>query len=804
MAQRFFVCGFEGGPTHFGSNTPSTGDITVQSVIKRTGNYALRVNAQSGVSTSVLCDTAQTQIKRLFFRGYLYISSAPSVTRTLLRFGTNFAFADFAELRLTSTRHVAICNNGVVKATGTTQLPLNTFVRVEMAVDSVTRTASVRIDGGTEIDWVEFATTGNQILTTLALGAADTVASAFDVYWDDVVLDGTRWCGPGEVRRLDVNSVTAAADWTVTGAANAVSALQSVDDDTSYVACSGTVIGQAQALQVGVDSAGLGATVIRGVAFYTRHRLVSTAQNIDRIWSAIGLSAVASTVITPLTTSYSWSRFWHRSDTPVSWRLDVERLSEMRWGLYPQALGGGLRLSSAHIEVDVDTTANARPDPHRVFLASCDTGDTSEFTDVQGAPVASTTRVRTGIYSVATPAAPGVECAVRWLTDTGFEGGAFNEIFIRVYAWFESYPSTGTTVEFVHAGSGFNVQRAFGVLIDHAGHIAFTDGQFANPTPVNGWSSPVIPTGRWVKLDLWAQRQTVPDVLTGRMKFWIDDLLAHSTDAADISGIGAQGLYVGLMNNDSLTALAWYWDDFAIDLSARPENSKVLDMTPVATGVHTGTWTPTGAPSSAEAIDEAPTDDDVSYVLSPLSTNIADRISFTLPNLPAGATVVQHVQLAVRHKRHGAANGAIQYGLRTNNQTTGLAAIAPAAAYAWARRQLPYTDASGEWTPGLFNGSELVLGPNQATNASRVSNFRLTVEYNESSIGTLELIADGIVSSVGTLNLLADGIVSSVSTLELMADGIVIDESVPSIPGTQRSVVAHRVRRMLQGSGVVG
>lgn len=757
MARRLFVTGFEGGPGFTGHASPSNGNIVTQGAIKRTGNYALRVNAPSGVNSSLNLDTGLSGTPRLFFRGYLYVASAPTLTRTIFRIDTATPLNGYPEVRLTSTRQLTIGQNGTAVATGATQLPLNTWVRIEVGIYSTNtvRLISVRLNGATELDWQTWGGVGGGPASSMGsvfIGALDTGASAMDLYWDDVVIDVERWAGPGEVRLCAPAAVTASADWNLTGAADMVTALGIIDDNATYVACSGTVSGSTQAMMVSVAALGADVTVVRGACAYARvaRATGATAQNLDRRWSVGAIAANLGSPIAPAGTAYAWFRLFNRSDSPMGWRMDAERLAEMAWGVFPLSTGGGARVTAFFVEVDVETNPKARPDPRRAFIASCDTGDTSEFDGADGTPTASTTRVRTGTYAIRTFSSGSAQ-TLRWSTVADPEAASsLNELFMRAYVWMEAYPASGAgeaTVEFLHSGTGFNIQRVFGAMINSSGQIAITDRQFSTPTAINGWSTQILQTQRWVKVEAWVQRNSDgATALDGRMKIWLDDVLAMSSDAVEIPSIQNQTLFFGILNNTvSAVNVDWYWDDIAIDYGARVRSSKVLDMVPTATGFHAGAWAPTGAASASDALDEASADDDTSYVVSPLSTNATDAISFVLPDLPAVATQVQAVKIAVRFKRDGAVNGAIQYGARTNNQTLGLTGVTPGASYAWSRRLTKFTEAMGEWTTGLFNGSEIVLQPNQASNASRVTSARVTVEYVETELNNRELVADAIV-----------------------------------------------------------
>lgn len=787
MARRALVLGFEGGVNHTGNNAPTDGNITVQSTVKRTGNHALRVNAQSGVRSSLTLTTGGgTGDNTIFFRGYFRLASSSIGATPRMIWGMNSSsLSNWADLRLGTDRILRVHAGGTTAvATGSTPLTLNTWHCLEIGLNvsgtpNLARRIAVRLNDQTEIDWVSFASSGPTGVTTLSIGALDTVTGAFEAFWDDIAVDRERWCEPGEVHGIEIAAV--ASDntaWTNIGGAASKAAALSDASDATYLVSSGSGVGTQILFGLNPPPSALH---VRGAGLWLRvQRDGANLGNVAGSRRLDGQSETATGASTGATAA--WVSALHNSHGPIGY--DLDRVGEILWGFRSESTNPS-RVLRAHVEIDITNDPAQKAHSRRAFIASCDTGDTSEFTEVIGTPVASTTRVRTGTYAIRIRPAGTTSQAV--VTLISADVGPLNAFYGRFYLWIEARPNN--TVELLHIGTGFNTARRCGIQMNANGQLCFTDRDSLTNSPASPYSTATLRTSRWLQIEYWFQTATTSGGNDGRGMIWVDDQLVLSSNSLGIGSLSGVNTYLGVVNNQATNTCELYLDDIAVDYGTRIRSTKIVDLPITTIGTLPGTTWGTSGGTLVTAVAETPADEDTSYIISPLSNLLADSISYHLSDLPSPATFLHAVRVAVRARRDGSTNGIIQTGLRVNN-INGASGnnVTTTASYATTRQLQVTTQFMGAWTPGLYNGAEVIVMPASTANRSRVTNVRVTVEYVELTTGFYEVAADAYLVGANTRtrrsSLTATGFVLDPGP-GVTCDAIIHDPHHPSVEVTR-------------------
>jgi hypothetical protein len=256
--------GFETGD--LGECAGSSGTVSVQATVKRTGDYALRVNpvdADVGYAnlrkpaangSNAMLDLATTTV-----RGYLRVAARPASGAEMilaLDGGSGFKGA----LLLGSDGKLTIWDVGY-SAVGqsSTALALDTWYRVELRIGTGTAAAyALRVDG---TEWLSgTGSFGASNAYTLRVGKYEDSGGeqGLDVYWDDLLIDDADWPGAGEVRRLDPDGDGTYTDWT--GTYQDVDEVPPQDADTSYITTSTSGAAETVTLE-SCASAGVSGTI---------------------------------------------------------------------------------------------------------------------------------------------------------------------------------------------------------------------------------------------------------------------------------------------------------------------------------------------------------------------------------------------------------------------------------------------------------------------------------------------------------------------------------------------------------------
>jgi len=213
-----FCIGFETGSlsseplsvTTVGTSLTTTGSVSLETSIVRTGTGSLKLTPASGAAGN----WGTTGWSQLAARFYVKVTSLPASTREL--FGGSTASA--ATLCLKSDGAIELRNGGLagtLLGTSTTKLTdSSAWYRIEVQVAASDN--RVALNGTTEI------TNANALLLNPLWGATDTTAATYTAYVDDIARSTTFPVGEGRTVLLLPVSDNAAGSWKKGSAANAV------------------------------------------------------------------------------------------------------------------------------------------------------------------------------------------------------------------------------------------------------------------------------------------------------------------------------------------------------------------------------------------------------------------------------------------------------------------------------------------------------------------------------------------------------------------------------------------------------
>lgn len=265
------LAGFECGDTSECRSV--TGTLSVQSAVKRTGGYALRVNPTgsnlgharfSGVAAGGTI-TSDLNVATLYTRFYFRYATRPSSGEEQFLVVLDTGGADKAFCCLNSAGKIELFdNNGIRQATGTAVLAQDTWYRIEVktSTGSGNQPCEVRVDGTADISASINQLTNNN--GSVRLGKVSSRAGVnIDYYYDDLSLNDSAWPGEGAVEVMLPDSNGSTAQWTSGTNSSNYAEVDEIptDSDTTYIKC-GT--GGNQVHLVGLEScasAGVSGTI---------------------------------------------------------------------------------------------------------------------------------------------------------------------------------------------------------------------------------------------------------------------------------------------------------------------------------------------------------------------------------------------------------------------------------------------------------------------------------------------------------------------------------------------------------------
>lgn len=248
--------GFETGTTL--ESSFSGAGSSVQSTIKRTGNYAYRTNPTTtaigfvnlGVPNTSGQSSGINMSGIMYARFYFYVATLPSANDEEI-----FCAASTPTvcLRVTSTGVLKLYNNEdttpALLATGITTLSTATWYRIEVSLDSSSSAAyEVLVNGVSDISGTGANFSDTNWFSAFFGKHTNINSNTVDFYYDDIAVSDSGYLGAGRVSLMSPDSEGFYTDWT--GSYTDVKEVPH-DSDTTYITSSTS----AQAKTVGLQSA---------------------------------------------------------------------------------------------------------------------------------------------------------------------------------------------------------------------------------------------------------------------------------------------------------------------------------------------------------------------------------------------------------------------------------------------------------------------------------------------------------------------------------------------------------------------
>ncbi len=309
---RIWQCGFELNTLTTGVEISATsGTISVQSTIARTGTYALRTNAGTSFVRQHLAGSNQST--QVWVRACIYIATLPGATTAVLRIA-NGSNATCAQIGLTTSGTLVLNDaTGTLVGSASAALSTATWYTIELFLDASSSPGTVtgRLDG------TQFATGANSSQASWARALVGIIGSTTgDLYWDDWAVNDstgsgqTSWPGIGKIIHLIPNGDGDNHAWNNTGnTAGSSTNYQLVDeippnDSTDFVQ-----IGTANAEDMyALTDSGIGASDVVNVVmvgFRGRNNSAdATAAAKLQIKKTSGGTITQGTAIVPNTTTF--------------------------------------------------------------------------------------------------------------------------------------------------------------------------------------------------------------------------------------------------------------------------------------------------------------------------------------------------------------------------------------------------------------------------------------------------------------------------------------------------------------------
>lgn len=208
---RLNMSGFElGSADEFGESSDASVQLSWSTSIKRSGNYALRVNKTTNTAAYVGMIIPGATTNRVYRgRAYIYIASAPTgADIEIMRFNQSTTALDGAAIRLTSSSTLKlVTSSGDQIGSSSGALSLNTWYRVELRGNFSGNAGEALLDGSSFAtgDLSTGASAGFDA-DSFRVGNCNSVNSSnCDLYFDDIAVNdeqGTSensWPGAGQI-----------------------------------------------------------------------------------------------------------------------------------------------------------------------------------------------------------------------------------------------------------------------------------------------------------------------------------------------------------------------------------------------------------------------------------------------------------------------------------------------------------------------------------------------------------------------------------------------------------------------------
>lgn len=224
---RLFTSGFGIQSTTNGHEWDTySGNVAIATTGYRSGRSCLRVNQASGTGyVEKRWHNNNQSTGTRYIRFYLKIASAPSADTIIASaYGSSRGW----NIKLTSSRYLELYSNTTkVGSTGSTQLALDTWYRIEFKdfYSSSSSANEILLDGVQEVSG-----SNNQSKTMSKVRIGVETSCNTDLYFDDVGIENSSYCGSGRVATLFPNGAGDSAQWNIS--AGSGSNYQQVDENS--------------------------------------------------------------------------------------------------------------------------------------------------------------------------------------------------------------------------------------------------------------------------------------------------------------------------------------------------------------------------------------------------------------------------------------------------------------------------------------------------------------------------------------------------------------------------------------------
>lgn len=199
------IIGFETGDINE-AGTITGAFVTVQSTIKRSGSYALRINPGTGntsyyrvASPSLAGLTTAITSSQIYCSFYFYYTTKATSGNAAPIFATNTgSSANRMETRLTGDGTLAVYDASLnLQATGTTVLAVSTWYRIDvLSTAGASAAYELKINGSTELSGT-MDQSANANFYAVFGKTSNPGNQAVDYYYDDVWIDSSDYAPPG-------------------------------------------------------------------------------------------------------------------------------------------------------------------------------------------------------------------------------------------------------------------------------------------------------------------------------------------------------------------------------------------------------------------------------------------------------------------------------------------------------------------------------------------------------------------------------------------------------------------------------
>jgi len=253
------LCGYETGSVTSLIDTSTlggTGSFSVQSSVKRTGNYAFRANPSTTDSAYVvhskIANTTATEaginLASCWYRFYFRVATFPAATSEQFCQIHSVAGGRKLALRVTSAQKIQAYDstNTQLGSDGATTINADTWYCIEVSCGTgASASYEIKIDQVSELSGTgNLSTSNNQ---QLILGKYVNInGQSVDFYFDDVAIDDTAYPGAGQCKAMLPNADGNYTTFTIgAGGANKWECLDDVLLDATDYLLSTLTIGEA-------------------------------------------------------------------------------------------------------------------------------------------------------------------------------------------------------------------------------------------------------------------------------------------------------------------------------------------------------------------------------------------------------------------------------------------------------------------------------------------------------------------------------------------------------------------------------